>query len=147
MNVQKREMKNGLMVATEAMPHLRSVSLGVWIKCGSRFEEKKNAGISHFIEHLMFKGTKMRSAKQITESVEGIGGYLNAFTGEETTCYYAKASHNHFDTLLDVLADMYLHSRFTATDIDKEREWMQPMEELPSRLGMDLRGYVEADFA
>jgi len=76
----------------------------------------------HFIEHLLFKGTDRRNAKQISETVEGIGGYLNAFTGEENTCYYAKASHKHLDTLLDVLSDMYLHPRFAVSEIDKERQ-------------------------
>ncbi len=100
---------------------MESVAVGVWIGIGGRYEAKRLSGISHFIEHLLFKGTNRRTAKQITQAVEGVGGYLNAFTGEETTCFYAKASHRHLDTLLDVLADMYLHPRFAAADIDRER--------------------------
>src|SRR5882724_12003412 len=103
------------------MPHMDSITLGVWVGVGGRYESARLSGASHFIEHLLFKGTRRRSAKQISQTVEGVGGYLNAFTGEETTCYYAKASHKHFNTLLDVLADMYLHSRFAADEIDKER--------------------------
>jgi predicted Zn-dependent peptidase len=115
------QLPSGVRVATAEMPHMDSVTLGVWVGVGGRYESTRLSGASHFIEHLLFKGTSRRSAKQISQTVEGVGGYLNAFTGEETTCYYAKASHVHFDILLDVLADMYLHSRFTVADIDKER--------------------------
>jgi len=101
---------------------MESVAIGVWVGIGGRYEPKRVSGISHFIEHLLFKGTDRRNAKQISETVEGIGGYLNAFTGEENTCYYAKASHKHLDTLLDVLSDMYLHPRFAVSEIDKERQ-------------------------
>jgi predicted Zn-dependent peptidase len=103
------------------MAHMESVSLGVWVGVGGRYESARLSGASHFIEHLLFKGTPRRSARQISQTVEGIGGYLNAFTSEENTCYYAKASHEHIDTLLDVLTDMYLHPRFAVADIDKER--------------------------
>jgi predicted Zn-dependent peptidase len=113
---------SGLRVATAAMPHMESVSIGVWIGVGGRYEPKRISGISHFIEHLLFKGTRRRSAKKISQTVEGVGGYLNAFTCEETTCYYAKASHRHLDTLVDVLTDMYLHPLFAEQDIDKERQ-------------------------
>ena len=116
------ELPSGVRVITAPMPHMESISLGVWIGVGGRYESKKLSGISHFIEHLLFKGTPRRTAKQISQTVEGIGGYLNAFTGEETTCYYAKASHRHFDVLLDVLGDMYLHPKFAAADINKERQ-------------------------
>jgi len=115
------QLPTGVRVATAEMAHMESVSVGVWIGLGGRYEPARLSGIAHFIEHLLFKGTRRRTAKQISQTVEGIGGYLNAFTGEETTCYYAKASHRHLDTLLDVLADMYLHPRFAAADIDKER--------------------------
>ena len=85
-------------------------------------KRKPMSGISHFIEHLMFKGTKKRTAKQITEAVEGLGGYLNAFTTEDHTCYYAKAAGQHFGTLCDVLSDMYLDSTFEEQEIERERE-------------------------
>ncbi len=115
------ELPSGVRVATAEMAHMESVSLGVWVGVGGRYEPARLSGASHFIEHLLFKGTPRRSAKQISQTVEGIGGYLNAFTSEENTCYYAKASYEHIDTLLDVLTDMYLHPRFAAADIDKER--------------------------
>ena len=115
------QLPSGVRVATAEMAHMESVSVGLWVGIGGRYEPARLSGIAHFIEHLLFKGTRRRSARQISQTVEGIGGYLNAFTGEETTCYYAKASHRHLDTLLDVLADMYLHPRFAAADIDKER--------------------------
>jgi predicted Zn-dependent peptidase len=89
---------------------------------GGRFETKALSGISHFIEHLIFKGTEKRTAKQITEEVEGLGGYLNAFTTEDHTCYYAKAAGKHFGTLCDVLADMYTASTFEQQEIERERE-------------------------
>lgn len=113
---------SGLRVASIGLPHMESVAVGVWVGIGGRYESKRLSGLSHFIEHLLFKGTKQRTAKQITQAVEGVGGYLNAFTGEETTCYYAKASHRHLGTLLEVLADMYLHPRFAAADVAKERD-------------------------
>jgi predicted Zn-dependent peptidase len=116
------QLPGGVRVVTAPMPHMESVSVGVWIGVGGRYESKRLSGISHFIEHLLFKGTARRTAKQISQTVEGIGGYLNAFTGEETTCYYAKASYRHLDVLLDVLSDMYLHPKFAAADIDKERQ-------------------------
>ncbi len=118
---QTTTLANGLRVATAEMPDMESIALGLWIGVGGRYETKRHSGISHFIEHLLFKGTHRRSAKEISQAVEGIGGYLNAFTGEEHTCYYAKAGHRHFDILLDVLADMYRHPRFAAADIAKER--------------------------
>src|SRR3989440_12021138 len=109
---QISRLKNGLTVATAEMPHMASVSLGLWVGVGGRYEPAHLNGASHFIEHLMFKGTRKRSAKEISQAVESIGGYLNAFTGEESTCFYSKALHHRFDNLLDVLLDMFLHSTF-----------------------------------
>jgi predicted Zn-dependent peptidase len=122
MQYQLSKLSNGTRLATFEMPHMRSVSLGFWAGIGGRFETKAMSGISHFIEHLMFKGTKGRTAKQITEEVEGLGGYLNAFTTEDHTCYYAKAAGQHFATLCDVLSDMYLNSTFEDHEIERERE-------------------------
>lgn len=99
-----------------------SVSVGLWVATGSRYEPERLNGVCHFIEHMLFKGTRARSARQISEAVEGVGGYLNAYTSEETTCFHAKASHEHCPVLLDVLFDMLKHSRFAPEDIDKERE-------------------------
>jgi predicted Zn-dependent peptidase len=115
-------LKNGLTVATAEMPHMASVSVGLWVGIGSRHEPPEFNGACHFIEHLLFKGTKRRSAREISQAVEGIGGYLNAFTAEEMTCFHARASAERFDELLDVLSDMLLNSRFAPPEIVKERE-------------------------
>ena len=115
-------LPNGLTVATAEMPHMASVSLGLWVGVGARYEPAGLNGVCHFIEHLLFKGTERRSAKAISQAVEGIGGYLNAWTSEENTCFYSRAHHHRLEELLDVLADMFLHSRFAPADIVKERE-------------------------
>ncbi len=99
-----------------------SVSVGIWVGVGSRYEPASLNGVCHFIEHLLFKGTKKRSAREISQAIEGIGGYLNAFTSEESTCFHARACHDRFDDVLDVLVDMLLNSRFASVEIDKERE-------------------------
>ena len=118
---QTTRLSNGLLVATSEMPHMASVSVGLWVGVGGRYEPAALNGVSHFIEHMLFKGTQKRSAKEISQAVEGIGGYLNAFTGEESTCFYSKARHDRFDELLDVLADMFLNSTFDPAEIEKER--------------------------
>src|SRR5438445_17119 len=97
------ELKSGLTVATAEMPYMTSISLGIWVGIGSRYEPARLNGICHFIEHLLFKGTKTRSIKEISEAVEGIGGSMNAFTSEEATCFHCRASHDHFTHLLNVL--------------------------------------------
>jgi predicted Zn-dependent peptidase len=119
---QVTQLRNGLTVATAEMPHMMSVSVGLWVGVGSRYEPAPLNGVCHFIEHLLFKGTKKRSAKEISQAVEGIGGYLNAFTSEEMTCFHARACHDRFDELLYVLLDMLLDSRFDPVEIGKERE-------------------------
>ena len=116
------QLANGLTVATAEMPQMRSVSVGLWLGIGPRYEAAEVSGICHFIEHLLFKGTRKRSAREISQAVEGIGGYLNAFTSEETTCCHARACHERFDELLDVLMDMFLESKFLPGDVAKERE-------------------------
>lgn len=115
-------LPSGARVASVEMPHMRSVAVGFWAGVGGRHETSEQNGISHFLEHLLFKGTRTRNAKEITESVEGIGGYLNAFTTEDHTCYYAKAAVAHFGELCDVLSDMYLRSQFPKSEIERERE-------------------------
>lgn len=115
-------IQNGLTIVTAEMPHMASVSLGIWVGVGGRCEAAKLSGISHFIEHLLFKGTHRRTAKQISQDIEGIGGYLNAFTAEENTCFYSKARHDRFDELLGVLMDMFLNSKFEPDEIEKERQ-------------------------
>jgi predicted Zn-dependent peptidase len=118
---QVTRLPNGLTVATARMPHMTSVSLGLWVGVGGRYEAAEVNGVCHFIEHLLFKGTRRRSARQISQDVEGIGGYLNAFTSEEMTCYHSRARHDRFDELMDVLTDMFLNSKFDPVEIDKER--------------------------
>jgi predicted Zn-dependent peptidase len=115
-------LENGLTVATAEMPHMTSVSVGLWMGVGSRSEPAALNGACHFIEHLLFKGTATRSAREISQAVEGVGGYLNAFTSEETTCLHARAGYARFEELLEVLMDMLLHSRFAPADVRKERE-------------------------
>jgi predicted Zn-dependent peptidase len=120
-NVTVTELPNGVRVVTSAVPHVQSVSLGIWIGVGSRHESKAMGGASHFLEHLMFKGTETRSALDITRAIEGKGGYLNAFTQEENTCYYARVGYDHLWSTLDVLGDMVLNPKLAAVDVDKER--------------------------
>ncbi len=115
-------LNRGLTMATVEMPHMTSVSVGVWVGVGSRHEPAPLNGVCHFIEHLLFKGTRRRSAREISQAVEGIGGYLNAFTSEEMTCIHSRACHDRFDELLDVLMDMFLNSKFALPDIVKERD-------------------------
>ena len=115
-------LPNGLTVATAEMPNMASVAVGLWVGVGGRYEPEPISGAAHFIEHLLFKGTHRRTARQISEAVEGVGGYLNAFTTEEHTCVHARAHVSRFDELIDVLADMFLNSRFAAADVSKERD-------------------------
>ena len=115
------QLPNGLRLATVEMPQMASVSLGIWAAVGSRCEREPENGISHFLEHMLFKGTKRRSAAQISREVEGIGGYINACTSEEHTCYHARAHASQAATLMDVLSDMYLNPVFDRREITRER--------------------------
>jgi predicted Zn-dependent peptidase len=114
-------LPNGLRVATCAMPSSQTVAVGLWADVGARHEPSRIGGISHFLEHLLFKGTRKRSARRISEEVEGVGGDLNAYTAEERTCYYAAASSEHLGRVTDVLCDMYRNSRLDAGEIERER--------------------------
>lgn len=119
---KKFTLKNGVRVVCEKIPYVRSVSTGIWIKTGSRNENAQNNGVSHFIEHMLFKGTKNRSAEEIAKSIDNIGGQINAFTGKECTCYYVKALDEHIDIALDVLSDMLYNSVFASKDIALEKQ-------------------------
>jgi len=119
---RKSVLPNGIRVVSEAIPYVKSVTLGIWVGSGSRSEEQYNHGISHFIEHLMFKGTTKRSAKDIAEIVDAVGGQLNAFTAKEHTCYYMKVIDTHLELALNILSDMLLASNFAVDDIERERE-------------------------
>lgn len=114
-------LKNGLRVVTEKIEHLKSVSVGVMVQNGSRNESEELNGISHFIEHMFFKGTDKRTSKKIVEEIENVGGQINAFTSKEATCYYIKALNTHLDLSLDVLSDMILNSKFDPEEIEKEK--------------------------
>ena len=120
--INRITLENGVRIIYEKIPHVRSVSVGIWVGAGSRNEKKEINGISHFIEHMLFKGTKKRSAKEIAESIDSIGGQINAFTGKECTCYYTKTLDTHIDIAIDVLADMFFNSVFSEKDIDIERK-------------------------
>jgi len=120
---QKSLLDNGLRVITSAMPHTRSVSLGVFVGTGSRYESDEEAGVSHFIEHLCFKGTQQRAtAKEVAEAIEGVGGILNGGTDKELTIYWCKVARPHFALAVDVLADMLSNSKFDPADIERERQ-------------------------
>ena len=115
-------LPNGARIASVEMPHMKSVSVGFWAAIGGRHETPPQSGIAHFLEHLLFKGTKRRTSRELSEAVEGVGGYLNAFTTEDHTCYYAKASATHLPDLCDVLSDMYLQSQLAPAEIERERD-------------------------
>jgi predicted Zn-dependent peptidase len=114
-------LANGVRVITEAMPHVRSVSVGIWIGSGSRRETQEQNGISHFIEHMLFKGTTRRSAEDIARSVDSIGGNLDAFTAKELVCFNTKVLDEHLSLAFDVLADLVLNPMFRSEDIEKEK--------------------------
>ena len=116
-----RELDNGLKVVGCKMPGMESASIGIWIGMGGRYETKKMQGVSHFIEHLLFKGTKKRSAVQISRAIEGVGGHINAFTSEECTCFMVKVRRKHQALACDVLWDMIINPLFNKGEIDKER--------------------------
>jgi predicted Zn-dependent peptidase len=131
-----------LRVVSEYIPHVRSVSLGVWVQTGTRDELPEENGISHFIEHMMFKGTKRRKASDIAESLEAVGGHLNAFTGKELTCYYAHILDEHLPIAIDVLADMLTDSVFDPEEMAKEKsviiEEINSVEDTPEDWIQDL---------
>ena len=120
-DIEATTLRNGIRVVTEQMPHVRSVSLGLWIGSGSRRERPAENGISHFIEHMVFKGTKNRSAEEIARSVDSIGGGLDAFTSKEMVSYNTKVLDEHMPLAFDVLADLVLNPLFRQDDIDKEK--------------------------
>ena len=121
MKTQLTTLPNGLRIATCEMPDAATAAVGIWAGVGGRHEPARLNGISHFIEHMLFKGTTKRSARRIMEEVEGVGGDMNAFTSEERTCYYAVAAAEFFPRLCNVLCDLYTDPRFSAADIERER--------------------------
>ncbi|HYK88437.1 MAG TPA: pitrilysin family protein [Acidobacteriota bacterium] len=145
MDVQIKQMRNGLVVVSEVMPHLRSVSIGVWVKSGSRFEESGTTGISHFIEHLLFKGTRSRSAGEIAEAIDSVGGQLNAFTEKEYVGFYAKVLDEHLPFAFELLSDIVLNPTFPTVEMNRERnvifEEINMIEDSPQELVQDI--YME----
>ena len=121
-DIQKEVLPNGLAVVTEPMPHLRSVSVGVWIRTGSRREPAELNGISHFIEHMVFKGTERRTAEEIARAIDSVGGMLDAFTAKEMICFNVKVLDEHLPIAFDVLSDLVLRPRFAEEDIAKEKQ-------------------------
>ncbi|SKC74037.1 M16 family metallopeptidase [Maledivibacter halophilus] len=134
-------LNNGIKVIAQKIPHVRSVSIGVWVNTGSIFETEENNGISHFIEHMLFKGTYKRTAKDIASSMDGIGGQLNAFTSKECTCYYSKVVDSHLNIAIEILSDMLFNSKFDENDIVKEKsvilEEINMYEDSPEDLAYD----------
>src|SRR5437016_11927463 len=119
--MQVTRLTNGVRVLSEPLPDLTSATVGIWVENGSRYERAEQAGISHFLEHLFFKGTARRTAAQIAQEIDAVGGVLNAFTGKEYTCYYAKVLREHLPLALDLLADIFTQSTFAAEEIERER--------------------------
>ncbi len=120
-NIRRQKLLNGLTVITEQMQHIRSASIGIWLQTGSRDEDAEWNGISHFIEHMVFKGTKHRTAEEIARQVDSIGGNMDAFTAKECICFNVKVLDEHVPTALDILSDLVLNPVFDAADIARER--------------------------
>ncbi len=140
-NINITELPNGIKVISEKISFVKSFSLGFWFNVGSRDETEKNSGISHFLEHMFFKGTKKRSAKKIAEDIESLGGYLNAFTSKEHTCFYGRGLTDHVEKTFEVLADMIQNSVFNSKEIEKESavviDELNDIEDSPDELIFD----------
>ena len=116
-----RSLDNGIKVIMHKIPYLKSATIGIIANSGSFFEDKENNGISHFIEHMLFKGTNKRNARELAEAMDDIGGQINAFTSKEHTCFYGKVIDEHLPIAIDVLEDMITNSKFSEDDIEKEK--------------------------
>jgi predicted Zn-dependent peptidase len=121
-NIQKQVLPNGLVVISETMPHVRSVSVGIWVRTGSRRETLEQCGLSHFLEHMVFKGTERRSAEEIARSMDSVGGMLDAFTAKEMVCFNAKVLDEHLPIAFDVLSDLVLRPLLAAEDVAREKQ-------------------------
>ncbi|MFQ5455665.1 MAG: M16 family metallopeptidase [Nitrospirota bacterium] len=139
---KKEILDNGITVVTESIPHVRSVSLGIWVNVGSRDEREGEDGISHFVEHMLFKGTTSRSAKDIASEIDSIGGELNAFTSREITTYYVKVLDEYLPKAIDILSDIFYNSAFDPEEIEKEKqvviEEIKTVEDSPEDYVHDL---------
>lgn len=138
---KKYTFPSGLRLVIEYMPHLRSVTSGIWVNCGSVYEDANSSGVSHFLEHMLFKGTASRSALDIATAMEAVGGILNAFTGKEHTCYYVRSLDEHFALGMDLLADMYQNALLNIEDFEREKnvilEEINMYEDSPDEVAMD----------
>lgn len=137
-----KKLKNGLTIIAEEIPYLKSISMGIWFRSGIKTEENYIDGVSHFIEHMMFKGTKNRTSKQLVAEIENLGGVINAFTGRECTCYYVRLLDEHLNIGIDILSDMILNSKFDEKDIEREKsviiEELKMYEDSPEDLTYDI---------
>ena len=140
--IVKEILPNGLTLITEAMPHVRSVAIGVWVKSGSRHEKPAQTGLSHFIEHMVFKGTKHRSAEAIASEVDSIGGHMDAFTAKEYAAFHLKVLDEHLPLAVEILGDIVLNPLFDAGEMTKEKkvifEEINMVEDTPDDLVMEL---------
>jgi predicted Zn-dependent peptidase len=121
-NFNKTVLDNGIRIVSKRVPHARSVAMGVWVNVGARDERPEESGLSHFIEHMIFKGTEKRTAVQIAKEFDAIGGQCNAFTSKENTCYHAKVMDAYLNTMVDLLTDIFLNSVFDAQEVERERQ-------------------------
>ena len=122
MSIEITKLENGLTIATDPMPHLESASLGVWVTCGSRNETARESGLSHMLEHMAFKGTLTRSAKDIATEIEAVGGDLNAYTSREQTAFHARVLKEDIGLALDIISDILIRPSFDASELERERE-------------------------
>src|SRR3954452_23840136 len=140
--VTREVLDTGLRLITESMPHVRSVSIGVWLTRGSRHETNAQGGIAHFVEHMLFKGTGTRTAEDIAQAIDSIGGQLDAFTAKEYASYYIKVLDEHLPTAIDLLSDIVMNPRLDAEDVDKEKkvilEEIKMVEDTPDDLVHEL---------
>jgi len=139
--IRTKKLENGIRLVSEKLPELQAASIGIWVAAGSAYENEKNSGVSHFIEHMFFKGTSSRGFRQIAEEMDNLGAQYNAFTGKEYTCFHAKALTNVFPNVCDVLFDMLTNSVFDEKELKKERkviiEEMQMVEDTPDDIILD----------
>jgi predicted Zn-dependent peptidase len=139
---RKAVLPNGIRLVTEAMPHVRSVAVGVWVDTGSRVEPEERGGISHLIEHLVFKGTATRSAEAIARAIDSVGGHMDAFTAKEHTCFYVGVLDEHLPLAVDLLSDILIRPLFSADDIEKEKavvlQEIKMVEDTPDDLIHDI---------
>ena len=139
---RKSLLPNGIRILTERIPHVRSVAVGVWVETGSRHEPEPRGGVSHLIEHLVFKGTATRSAEAIARTMDSVGGQMDAFTTKENTCFYVQVLDEHLPLAVDLLTDILLHPLFDAEELEREKsvvlQEIRMVEDTPDDVIHDL---------